>query len=78
MYANFGLNGYQIQRLKKLKFHKQSTIPAGIVLCYSGESAQDFTNRILSEKYGKGNYRKGADSEYSKIKKWAHRTLGLK
>lgn len=43
-----------------------------------GESAQDFTNRILSEKYGKGNYSKGGGSEYSEIKKWAHRSLGLK
>ena len=43
-----------------------------------GERAEEFTKRILDKKYGKNNYRKGPSSEYSKIKKWATRALGLK
>ena len=34
-----------------------------------GESIPDFVKRILDEKYGPGNWKKGADTEYSKIKK---------
>ena len=34
-----------------------------------GESGKDFAQRLLDEKYGKGNYKKGADSEFSRIQK---------
>ena len=38
-----------------------------------GESAQEFADRLLSEKYGAGNYNKGPGSEFSKVKKWGDR-----
>ena len=40
---------------------------------YKNESGRDFAKRLLDEKYGKGNYRKGPKSEYNKIKKWGDR-----
>ena len=40
-----------------------------------GESGKDFAQRLLDEKYGKGNYKKGADSEFSKIQKWGDRSF---
>ncbi len=44
----------------------------------NGETADKFTTRILNEKYGKGNWKTGARSEYNQIKKYATRKLGLK
>jgi hypothetical protein len=38
-----------------------------------GESAQDFAERLLNEKYGRGEWKKGARSEYSEIVKNANR-----
>lgn len=35
----------------------------------AGENIPDFMRRLLDEKYGPGNWKKSADSEYSKIKK---------
>jgi hypothetical protein len=40
-----------------------------------GESGKDFAQRLLDEKYGKGNYEKGPDSEFSKIQKWGDRSF---
>lgn len=42
---------------------------------YVGESGNDFADRVLTGKYGKGNYRKGPDSEYNKIRKWGDRAF---
>lgn len=42
------------------------------------EKAQDYAKRLLDEKYGKGNWKKGADSEYSKIVKYLQRNMGMK
>ena len=35
-----------------------------------GESKKQYATRILNEKYGKGNWRKGSESEYSRIIKY--------
>jgi hypothetical protein len=35
-----------------------------------GENAQQYATRILNDKYGEGNWPKGAGSEFSKIVKW--------
>lgn len=43
-----------------------------------GEKADDFAKRILNDKYGKGKWKNGPGSEFSEIKKWAQRSLGLK
>ncbi len=40
---------------------------------YKNESGNDFATRLLDEKYGKGNYRKGPKSEFDQIKKWGNR-----
>lgn len=42
---------------------------------YVGESGKDFATRLLDKRYGKGNYDKGSNSEYSKIKKWGERAF---
>ena len=34
------------------------------------ESGSDFANRLMNERYGSGNYKKGPDSEYNKLKKY--------
>jgi len=38
-----------------------------------GENAQQYATRILNDKYGEGNWPKGAGSEFSKIVKWVTR-----
>lgn len=38
-----------------------------------GESGNDYADRILDKKYGKGNYKKGPGSEHNKLKKWGDR-----
>ena len=38
---------------------------------FVGESGKDFAKRLLDMKYGEGNYKKGANSEYSKLQKYA-------
>ena len=43
-----------------------------------GEKAKDYAKRVMDEKYGKGNWKKGPASEYNKIVKYANRHLGLK
>jgi hypothetical protein len=35
-----------------------------------GEKGDNFAKRLLDEKYGKGNYKKGSASEHSQIKKF--------
>ena len=42
-----------------------------------GEKAKDYARRLLDEKYGKGNWSTGPDSEYSKIVKYLTRHLGM-
>ena len=38
-----------------------------------GESGKDFAKRVMDKRYGEGNYKKGAKSEYSQLKKWGDR-----
>lgn len=40
---------------------------------YTNENGNDFATRLLDEKYGNGNYPKGAGTEYNKIRKWGDR-----
>ena len=37
---------------------------------YVGESGKEFAKRIMDARYGKGNYDKGADTEFSKLQKY--------
>lgn len=37
------------------------------------ESGKDFAKRVCDERFGEGNYKKGPDSDYNKIKKWGDR-----
>ena len=39
------------------------------------ENGRQFAERLLDEKYGKGNYPTGPGSEFSKIKKWGDRAF---
>jgi hypothetical protein len=39
------------------------------------ENGRQFAERLLGEKYGKGNYPTGPGSEFSKIKKWGDRAF---
>jgi len=39
------------------------------------QKCQDFAKQLLDTKYGAGNWRKGANSEYNKIVKWCQRSL---
>jgi len=43
-----------------------------------GEKSQDYARRLLDDKYGKGRWKSGADSEYNKIVKYLQRNLGMK
>jgi len=40
---------------------------------YTNENGNDFAKRLCDEKYGPGNYEKGPNSEFNKIKKWGDR-----
>ena len=40
---------------------------------YKNEAGNDFAKRLLDEKYGSGNYRKGPNSEFNQIRKWGDR-----
>lgn len=42
------------------------------------KSADRNARDVLDKKYGKGNYKTGPNSEYSKIKKWLQRDKGYK
>lgn len=42
---------------------------------YVGENGEKFADRLLGQKYGKGNYPKGPGSEHNKIKKWGDRSF---
>ena len=39
------------------------------------ENGREFAERLLAEKYGKGNYPTGPGSEFNKIKKWGDRAF---
>jgi hypothetical protein len=39
------------------------------------ENGRQFAERLLDDKYGKGNYPIGPGSEFSKIKKWGDRAF---
>ncbi|MGV8040649.1 MAG: RHS repeat-associated core domain-containing protein [Thermoanaerobaculaceae bacterium] len=41
----------------------------------AGESGKEFARRLLDEKYGPGNWRKGPGSEYSKLQKYGDRAF---
>nr|WP_308410209.1 hypothetical protein [Providencia stuartii] len=38
-----------------------------------GENGNKFAERLLDNKYGKGNYDKGPNAEFNKIRKWSDR-----
>ncbi len=42
---------------------------------YRCENGEQFARRVLNEKYGLGNWAKGTNSEFSKIKKWGDRSF---
>jgi len=42
---------------------------------YKSESGNDFAKRLLNEKYGPGNYKKGSSSDFNKIRKWGDRSF---
>lgn len=42
---------------------------------YVIENGKQFAERVLTEKYGAGNFKKGAGSEYSIIQKWVDRSF---
>jgi hypothetical protein len=42
---------------------------------FEDENGEEFADRLLDDKYGKGNYSKGPKSEHSKIKKWGNRNF---
>ena len=42
---------------------------------FTTENGRQFAERLLDEKYGKGNYPTGPGSEFSKIKKWGGRAF---
>lgn len=39
------------------------------------ENGREFAERLLDEKYGRGNYPTGPGSEFSKVKKWGDRAF---
>ncbi|WP_346361256.1 RHS repeat-associated core domain-containing protein [Bosea sp. (in: a-proteobacteria)] len=39
-----------------------------------GESGKEFADRLLDQRYGKGNYKKGPGSEHSKVQKYGDRS----
>ena len=42
---------------------------------YVGENGDQFATRLMNNKYGKGNWEKGTNSQFSKIKKWGDRSF---
>ncbi|REK46751.1 MAG: RHS repeat-associated core domain-containing protein [Planctomycetota bacterium] len=40
-----------------------------------GEAGRDFAKRLMDEKYGAGNWKRGAGTEFSEIQKWADRSF---
>jgi len=42
---------------------------------YVGENGEKFADRLLDQRYGRGNWRKGAGTEHSRIKKWGDRSF---
>ncbi|MCP4217611.1 MAG: hypothetical protein GY765_23415, partial [bacterium] len=38
-----------------------------------GQSVKKWVKDLMDDRYGEGNYKKGADTEYNKIKKYAER-----
>lgn len=40
-----------------------------------GENGNKFAERLLDNKYGKGNYDKGPNTEFNKIRKWGDRAF---
>ena len=43
-----------------------------------GEKAKDYAKRLMDQKYGRGNWKTGAASEYNKIVKYLTRHVGMK
>jgi RHS repeat-associated protein len=42
---------------------------------FVGESGKEFADRLLNDRFGKGNYDRGANSDHNKIKKWGDRAF---
>ena len=42
---------------------------------YVGENGDQFATLLMNNKYGKGNWEKGTNSQFSKIKKWGDRSF---
>ncbi len=42
---------------------------------YAHENGNDFAKRLLDEKYGPGSWKKGSNTEFNKIRKWADRAF---
>ena len=45
---------------------------------HRNERAQEYAKRLLDYKYGKGKWKKGADTEYNKIVKYLQRNLNMR
>lgn len=42
---------------------------------FVGEDGRAFAKRLLDQKYGKGNCREGAGSEFNQMRKWGDRAF---
>ena len=42
---------------------------------YVGENGKSFADRLLTVRYGKGNYETKSQTEFSQIQKWADRAF---
>lgn len=42
---------------------------------YTNENGHKFAERVMDNKYGKGNYSKKSQTEYDKIRKWGDRAF---
>lgn len=64
---------------KKSGKEKGNDIPSWVNkgLVVSDLSAQENASRMLDDKYGKGGWHKGPNSEYNKIVKWISRSLNV-
>ena len=64
---------------KKSGKEKANNVPSWVNkgLVDPGLSAQENARRMLDDKYGKGGWKKGADTEYNKIVKWITRSLNV-
>jgi hypothetical protein len=84
--GNFGKDYQKMQELGKTEYkrsvsgtgkEKASDVPSWARgnRPYKSENGKNFANRLMDEKYGKGNWQQNPDrmKEYSQIKKWGDR-----